>query len=105
MKAMTIENRFNWRFRTLYLVWVAAFVPLVSQAYQTESVDYVARCDKQRQQITVAESKFMPAIEIQGSLKAVSEFKVDLGALIKFGGTEDEPLQVKSIGDVRAESA
>jgi uncharacterized protein YecT (DUF1311 family) len=64
------------------------------QEHDSSPSDYVVRFDRQMQQLTVAESRFMPAIGFRGSERGVSEFRVDPATLTKSGGTEDQPLQL-----------
>jgi ankyrin repeat protein len=86
----------KWKLHLFYLVLLLVLVPIVLYAGQSKSSDYVVRFDRQMQQLTIAESSFMPVLDIQNSRKRVSEFRVNPNTLTKAGGTDIQPLILPS---------
>ena len=95
--AECIKEAYETRIKELGLLsshGIVTFRPQknIEQQHESTSSDFVVQFDRQRQQLTVAQSSFMPAVDTQSSLEGISEFALDPTTLTKLGGTEEQPL-------------
>lgn len=86
-------NKFKWLLCSFCLAGLVT-PPHISYADQPEPTIYVVRCDKSKQQLTIAETSFVPSLDDQVSKKEVLEFTINPGTLTKIGGTDMRPLQL-----------
>jgi|GEM_PF-5006180 uncharacterized protein len=90
-----LKAAYQSRIRELSTAIVAArqinsIVPLEEDP--PNSPEFVIRCDKHNQRLIVADQRFLPTINSLNVRSEVTDVRIDEGALIKGGGTDERPL-------------